>query len=236
KATLSSVFFLICCIQYQTPYDTALVNNSKDVAALLVSGDNLRVQLYSNNGEIFASSSSPSFKCAKVLMARHMRNSRGPHSSMNSPKSTQSTPTRCSVSSPYNHSSTPHSVAAFGSTYPSPQYPNPVTNIMEGSLPSPLCFQSSGYSTRAQPLYGNVAPADDVNRSPFCIERGTYPTSRENTVVASPGFFDSGLATMTDRSSYDHSGPWSGNEGCSKLKERIESAHEWVICSDGYIV
>ncbi|KIH46472.1 ankyrin repeat protein [Ancylostoma duodenale] len=48
----------------QTPYDTALVNNQAGVAALLASGDNLRVQLYSNNGEIFASSTPPGIKGA----------------------------------------------------------------------------------------------------------------------------------------------------------------------------
>ncbi|KAK6044685.1 ankyrin repeat protein [Cooperia oncophora] len=231
--------------KYQTPYDTALVNNSKDVAALLVSGDNLRVQLYSNNGEIFASSSSPSFKCAKVLMARHMRNSRGPHSSMNSPKSTQSTPTRCSVSSPYNHSSTPHSVAAFGSKK------KELTRHLSIQIPSRISWKvpfrlHSVSSHQAVIMETSPRPPDEISSSTICTERGIFIRSlkRETRlyyafhaqVLASPGFFDSGLATMTDRSSYDHSGPWSGNEGFSKLKERIESAHEWVICSDGYIV
>ncbi|KAK6017129.1 ankyrin repeat protein [Ostertagia ostertagi] len=173
----------------QTPYDTALVNNSKDVAALLASGDNLRVQIYSNNGEIFASSSSPGFKCAKVLMARHMRNSRGP---LASPRSTQSTPTRCTVASPYNNSGTPHSVAAFGSNYSSPQYPNPIINVVEASLPSPNCHQSTRYTVNAhKPLCGSVAPSVRLQMALlyhlFASKGQAFSTSREKTVSYSPG-------------------------------------------------
>ncbi|VDM86074.1 unnamed protein product, partial [Strongylus vulgaris] len=107
----------------QTPYDTALVNNRNGVAALLASGDNLRVQLYSNNGEIFASSTPPAFKCARLLMARHTRSVRGRavQASRASPRSTQSTPTRHphNAPSPYSNVSTPHSVVT---TFLSPQF------------------------------------------------------------------------------------------------------------------
>ncbi|PIO64021.1 ankyrin repeat protein [Teladorsagia circumcincta] len=173
-------------------------------------------------------------KCAKVLMARHMRNTRAP---LGSPKSTQSTPTRCTASSPYNHSGTPHSVAAFGSNYSSPQYPNPMINLLEAPLPSPSSHQSARYSAHGhQPLCGSVAPSAGVVVSSICVEGQVFPTSREKTMVTSPGFFDSGFGTMTDRSSYDRSGPWSGSDGFPKSNERIESAHEWLADNGGYIV
>ncbi|XGW01330.1 hypothetical protein V3C99_013911 [Haemonchus contortus] len=220
----------------QTPYDTALVNNSENVAALLASGDNLRVQLYSNNGEIFASSRKPDFKCAKVLMARHTRNVRGPHSSVGSPRSTQSTPIRCMVTSPYSHISTPHSVAAFGSNY-SPQYPNPAINVNGGPLSSPHCVLSSGYSVHANPpLCGSVAPTDGVVLSPHCIEGQMISVSKQTTVMASPGFFDSGYGSGIDRSSCSRSAPWSGSEGFFKSNERVEPADNWIVSNGECIV
>lgn len=216
----------------QTPYDVALVNNRQDVAALLASGDNLRVQLYANHGEIFASSTPPSFKCAKVMMARHSRNARA-HTSRSSPRSTQSTPTRCPATSPYNPMATPHSVAAFGSTYPSPQYPGHPMKLADGSafgaVTSPRFQPSATEFSPAQYLpvnWSDTGAANGVVYSPHYHEEQVFFASVEKTVVTSPGYYDSGFVTMSHNSGCDQSTSWPPTDFPRK-NESAEPSQMW---------
>ncbi|KAE9418725.1 hypothetical protein Angca_008863, partial [Angiostrongylus cantonensis] len=90
--------------KFQTPYDVALLNSCHSVAALLVSGDNIRIQLYSNNGEIITSSSSPKCKHTKVLLARD---------TIPLPQCSKAVTTQMASSNP-----TPQSVAPTGHSTP----------------------------------------------------------------------------------------------------------------------
>ncbi|RCN40015.1 notch domain protein [Ancylostoma caninum] len=214
----------------QTPYDTALVNNQLGVAALLASGDNLRVQLYSNNGEIFASSTPPGIKCAKLLMARHSRSTRvhAASASRASPRSTQSTPTRHpqNAPSPYNGLATPHSMVSI---FPSPQFSSTTPRSMDPSYSSPRHMQPVVYSA---PQTANKV-SESTFHSPQYDARPIY-FDAEKSANTHSGYMDSGFGTFTDGSTYDHNSHWSiSNE---PINRSVLSPHERFVCNEGYIV
>ncbi|EYC19233.1 hypothetical protein Y032_0025g1253 [Ancylostoma ceylanicum] len=212
----------------QTPYDTALVNNHAGVAALLASGDNLRVQLYSNNGEIFASSTPPGFKCAKLLMARHSRSARVHAASRASPKSTQSTPTRHpqNASSPHNVLATTHSM---GSMFCSPQFSSTTPRSMDHQYTSPRHMQPIVYSA---PQTVSKVP-ESAFHSPQYDTRPLY-FEAEKSATAHSSYMDSGFGTFTDGSAYDHNGHWSMSS--EPMNRSVLSPHERFVCNEGYIV
>ncbi|WKY10856.1 hypothetical protein Q1695_002870 [Nippostrongylus brasiliensis] len=215
----------------QTPFDVALTNGQENVVALLASGDNLRVQLYTNHGEIFACSSSPRLKCAKLMMARYSKNSRLQNASR-SPHSTQSTPTRpttrCATISPYKHWGTPHSVAAVGSNYLSPQFSAPLAS-QENFPPNTPAINTSTYQQHQQIMREDATP-NSLPFSPvhFSGTQTTFGVDLEagKEMHGASTLCDSGFGTMTDHSSafgekaYWHPSYPSGSE-------RIESANAW---------
>ncbi|ETN69142.1 ankyrin repeat protein [Necator americanus] len=154
----------------QTPYDTALVNNRVGVIGLLASGDNLRVQLYSNNGEIFASSTPPGLKCAKLLMARHARNGRAHAvpSSHVSPRSTHSTPTRHLHNAP-SSCSDPVTPRSAGSAFPSPQYLNLMERSMEAS------YKTTGQDRSVMFSASETKASEVLVGSPHSSTYGYFP-------------------------------------------------------------
>uniref|UniRef100_A0A183G3I3 Neurogenic locus Notch protein n=1 Tax=Heligmosomoides polygyrus TaxID=6339 RepID=A0A183G3I3_HELPZ len=107
-------------------------------------------------------------------------------------ESTQSTPTRCPATSPYNPMATPHSVAAFGSTYPSPQYPGHPMKLADGSafgaVTSPRFQPSATEFSPAQYLpvnWSDTGAANGVVYSPHYHEEQVFFASVEKTVSRS---------------------------------------------------
>ncbi|KAK6756336.1 hypothetical protein RB195_014629 [Necator americanus] len=212
----------------QTPYDTALVNNRVGVIGLLASGDNLRVQLYSNNGEIFASSTPPGLKCAKLLMARHARNGRvhAVPSSHVSPRSTHSTPTRHSHNAP-SSCSDPVTPRSAGSAFPSPQYLNLMERSMEGS------YKTTGQDRSVMFSASETKASEVLVGSPHSSTYGYFPQMEKQISIHS-GYVDSGFETFTEGSSYNYSPQWSTSNNPINLSTL--SPRERFVCPEGYIV
>ncbi|KJH43222.1 ankyrin repeat protein [Dictyocaulus viviparus] len=185
--------------RYQTPYDIALLNNCHSVAALLASSDNLRVQLYSNHGEMLASSSPPCFKHVKILSS-NIKPPRA-HVTYESKGCTQSTTAAdesASVFSPYNYIITPYSAAVCGTTTPSE-----LSSVKSAQMVSSGCTTHSVHyiTPYVQRFDDSRIDPGSILSSPHYEEVEKCCMKSEKQMGKSSGFFDSGFGISSDISS-----------------------------------
>ncbi|KAJ1370948.1 hypothetical protein KIN20_032786 [Parelaphostrongylus tenuis] len=190
--------------KFQTPYDVAFLNSCHGVARLLGSGDNNRVQLYSNNGEIIACSSSPKRKNTKVLTKKSTEEIQGCIS--------------CEPAgltfSPYNHLTEASSMSICGATFSSPQSSNTLAGRMASSNSAPQCGPPAQHSTPyVQLLENGGAPVNGEISSPHCEGLKRRFALSEGSMEESSECIDSGFHTLSNGSQYDHGASYPSFSG-----------------------